>query len=262
MTKAQLFTIISSFLLLFVIYYGCDTKSGEMKSLETSRELSTESISIDKFIGEAKSLLEHGVSDAISDLEQNLESSTSQEDEIETLKALSSRWYQVRQPAIAGHYAEAIAKLNSTEETWSIAGTTYHLCLQSATDEREKSFCLERAVRAFENAISIDPSNTAHQVNLALCYTEVPPEDNPMKGIQMLLELNRTQPENTLVLNQLARLAIQTGQFDRAQVRLQKVLDQDSENPTANCLMATVLESLSEGVRAASFAQKCKELTN
>jgi cytochrome c-type biogenesis protein CcmH/NrfG len=99
-----------------------------------------------------------------------------------------------------------------------------------------KAFCNQRAVQAFENAISLNPDNASHRLNLALTYTEMPPEDNPMKGILLLRELQEQYPENTQVLNALGRLAIQTGQYARAVERLDAGAGRGCRQPKYNLL--------------------------
>ena len=63
-----------------------------------------------------------------------------------------------------------------------------------------------------------------------------------MKGILMLRDLNTKYPENTAVMNQLARLALQTNQLDRAVERLEAVLKLEPENQMAHCLLAEVYD--------------------
>ena len=76
----------------------------------------------------------------------------------------------------------------------------------------------------------------------------------------MLLGLNQENPEDVLVLNALGRLAIKTGQFDRARVRFEEALETDPVNATAICLLAQVYEALGEDEKANAFSNKCANL--
>jgi uncharacterized protein HemY len=78
-----------------------------------------------------------------------------------------------------------------------------------------------------------------------------------MKGIQMLLQLNQEAPEDVLVLVTLGRLAIQTGQFDRAEVRLLKALEVEPQNVGAICLLARVYQELGNTAKAADYQRQC-----
>jgi Tfp pilus assembly protein PilF len=80
-----------------------------------------------------------------------------------------------------------------------------------------------------------------------------------MKGILMLRDLNTKYPQNVSVIVQLARLAISTGQWERAEQRLKEALELDSQNRQATCLMVEVLNEKGESSLAQSYADKCNE---
>ena len=122
-----------------------------------------------------------------------------------------------------------------------------------------RDFCTQRAVSAFQNAISLNPTKLENKINLALCYTENPPQDNPMKGILLLRDLDKENPDNIAVNLQLARLAIKTGQLDRAIVRLETVLTKEPNNKKAICLLADAYSG-SQNAKAAEMMKKCESL--
>ena len=78
----------------------------------------------------------------------------------------------------------------------------------------------------------------------------------------MLIELNKQYPENVPLLTQLGRLAIKTGQFDKAVQRLEQALSLEPDNPTANCLIVKAYEGAGDEPKAAEFRPKCDKLTN
>lgn len=262
MNKLQWIVIGAGAALFFVLYFGCDTQNDTFKAIEQSRALSTEATDLNSLIAAAAPTLSAAQATEARDLEQKLENSTSDSTKVEVLKQLSGKWYEWQQPAIAGTYAQNVAELLNDEKSWSVAGTTYAICLQTSQDEPTRSYCMNRAVKAFENAISINPGNTAHRVNLALCYTEILPQGEPMKGILMLRELNQQEPDNVLVLNSLARLAIKTGQFDRAKERLERVVTLESNNVNAVCMLSQVYTELKETDKATEFTKRCETISN
>ncbi len=147
------------------------------------------------------------------------------------MEQLSGAWFSLGEPAAAGVYAQQIAEKVNSEDTWSIAGTTFSYGLKSYQDNPTiRLFCKEKAVECLENAISINPEETQHRINLALCYVDMPPEDQPMKGILMLRDLLDKDPNNAPVLIQLAQLAIKTGQYDKAVERLEKAYSIQPDN--------------------------------
>lgn len=258
MTKLQIGVIGAAVALLLVMYFGCDTKPEEQEALEKSRAIAVESTNLDALLIAAKGEIGPAQAAEIGTLEQQLQAATADAAKAEALKSLSGKWYEYRKPAIAGAYAQQVAEIENTEDAWSIAGTTYAICIQLSEEPKVRDFCANRAITAFENAISINPDNVAHRVNLALTYAENPPQDNPMRGPTMLLELNQAYPNNVLILNSLARLAIKTGQYDRALERLEQSYAQESQNANTICMLAQVHNALGNGEAAAEFARKCE----
>jgi tetratricopeptide (TPR) repeat protein len=260
MTKLQWAVIAGALALFLVLYLGCDRKPEDIASLETSRALSVESTDINLVIQEAKEALKPAQRSLVLGLEQNLESTLEDTNRVALYKELSGEWYQLQRFSIAGYYAQQVAEVEPTEGSWSIAGTTYSICAQRTKEEKIKEFCANRAVNAFENAISLNPGNVANRVNLALTYTSNPPPDNPMKGVLMLRTLNQEEPNNVLVLNALGRLSIRTGQFDNAVKRLNAALDSEPENATTICLLAQAYEGAGNAEQATVFAEQCRQM--
>jgi tetratricopeptide (TPR) repeat protein len=132
--------------------------------------------------------------------------------------------------------------------------------LQRETEEKVVSYCTEKAIEAFETAISLNPDNLSNRINLVLTYTENPPKENPMKGITMLLDLNERYPEQPLVLNTLASLAIKTSQYERALERLNRSFEIDPENNKTICMLALVNNQLGRKEDFERFSQLCNEM--
>ncbi len=258
MTKLQIVVVSSTILLFAGMYFGLDTKPKKQKAIEKSRVIAAESTDINALLEDAKAELSPEKSRLILSLEGNLSQTQTDSVKAAISKELSASWYKLERADIAGFYAESVAEIENSDEAWAIAGTTYTIGVQRAKEEKVKQFCFGRAVKAFENAISLNPSNTTHKVNLAICYAENPLPENPMKGILMLRDLIEKEPENVLVLTTLGRFAIQTGQFEKAVERLQKAISIEPENTKANCMLSLAYEGLGDIEKAENHAKYCK----
>lgn len=261
MNKTQWIVVSLAMVVFAFLYLGFDTKPSKHKTIEQQRALSAVSTDIDNVLAQAKAKLTEQEAAAVASMESGVEGTTADSAKADAYTRLSSTWYEIGSTAVAGYYAEKVAELRSTEEAWSIAGTTYSICLQREEEEKIRSYCTERAIHALESAASLNPSNVQHKLNLALVYTDSPPKDMPMKGILMLVELNKSYPENVPVLNQLGRLAIKTGQFDKAVQRLEKALSIEPDNPMSNCLLEQAYQGLGDAAKAATFKTKCDKLS-
>jgi tetratricopeptide (TPR) repeat protein len=255
MNRQQIIVVASAVALFFILYFGCDVQSKEQKTFEVARALTGATMDIAALKKDAIKALKPAQASEIESLTQKSESSK----DPSVLKQLSAAWHNAGQDAMAAHYAEKVAELEKTDESWSIAGANYYLALQNTEDKPLRDFCANQAAKAFQNAASLNPTKLEHRINLALCYTENPPQDNPMKGILLLRELDTQNPENIAVNSQLARLAIKTGQFDRAIGRLEKVLVKEPNNPKLVCMLAEAYTG-ANNPKAAEMRQKCQSI--
>lgn len=259
MTKVNIL-ILASVALLATMYFGCSTLGKKQKEVEKSRLSNMEATGLSNLVKEASQKLSDSQKSVIEAIQLDLDQSGKDTlKRISVLKTLSGTWYEMGYPAIAGTYAEEIAVAEKSEEAWSMAGTTYALCVKNAGENaKEKEYCSKRSIGAFEKAISLAPENVDNRVNLAICYVDNPLPDNPMQGILMLRELNTQHPENVGVLNQLGKLAIQTNQIAKALTRLENAIKLEPENKTTICLLAEAYSASGDKAKAQEFIDKCK----
>jgi tetratricopeptide (TPR) repeat protein len=262
LSKEQL-SVIAVFSLLFtILYFGFDTKPKAHELIEKSRSLKSSSTDISILKKEAYGILDKSEQGRIDVLNAQMESAQDSTSIIVYTKELSGAWYQFGNATISGHYAERVAEMENNPDAWGIAATTYALGINMAKSEKEKGFCKERALKAFEVAISLAPREVRHQLNRAVTLAEHPDQNNPMKGIQLMLELNKSFPDNVSVLNQLAKFGMETNQLDKALERLSKAISIDPENELSNCLMAELQSRRNDQEAAEYYLNKCNNLRN
>lgn len=262
MTNAQRIVLFLAVGLFALLYFGFDIKPESQKLVEKQRALQATSTDAQALIAQARGQLSGDKISALAAIEHELEAANDDADKAAIYKDLSAKWFDYGKPAIAGHYAELVAEIENTEDAWSIAGTTFSICIRKEQEEKVRDYCTAKAIESLEKATSLNPENLQHRVNLALVYTENPPKDNPMKGILMLVDLNKKYPGNAMILTQLGRLAIKTGQYDKAVERLEAAVSAEPENMNANCLLAQAYSALGNAEAASRFAQKCEQLSS
>lgn len=258
MNRTQYSVILAALALFLLLYLGFDTKTEKQKVSEQSRSLQAESTSLETLEADAKAHLTPGQTAEVADLEKQMEAAGSDKARISALKDLSGWWYRAGQLPIAGGIAEEVAALENADTAWSVAGALYFSALVATEDQTVRSFCATHAVKAFENAASLNPDNPEHRVNLALVYSENPPPNNPMQAVLMLRDLESKYPDNPAVYNALGRLAIKTGQWQRAVDRLEKAWSLSKNNPNTPCLLAKAYDALGNTAKAQEFAGICK----
>ncbi|MTB49500.1 tetratricopeptide repeat protein [Lewinella sp. W8] len=244
--------------LLLLTYWGCPVRPAEMEA--SFQRGPMETTGLETLIREARDRLNPAQLANLASLEEVLSATEGDSARTSILEQLAGEWYRAGEPAISGIYARQIAEVVNTEDAWSITGTTFSLCLQrEGIDAKIRQFCASQAEQAYQAAISLDPQNADHRINLAVSYTDFPPPGEPMKGILMLRDLEKQYPENARVYLTLARLAIKTNQLERAVERLEKAAELAPTNPDAVCPLAQLYEQLGRP-EAPAMASRCTEI--
>lgn len=257
MNKTQYLAITAAVAVFLTLYLGFDTAPAARKAVERSRSIQGESTSFDALLENAKSQLDAGLTAELVELEQKSAAASPEPERAAALKRLSGWWYAQGDVPVAGGFAEQAAELENTDSAWSVTGATFYHGILGARDAGIREYCAAHAVKAFESAVSLNPGQPEHRVNLALVYAEAPPKDNPMQAVLMLRELEQKYPENASVYNALGRLAIKTAQWTRAVERLEKAWALDKNNPNTPCLLAKAYEGAGQAGKAAEFAARC-----
>ncbi len=259
MRKPQYIAAAITALLIVVTYWGCPVRPPDLE--EAIQQSPLEATGLQSLVRAARADLNPAQMATLSTLDERLESQEDPDQRRDLLEQLAGEWYRAGHPAVSGIYATEIAELEETADAWAIAGTTFTLCLrQEGNDDKTRQFCASQAERSYQSAISLDPTNPEHRINLAVTYTDAPPSDNPMKGILQLRELEKDFPEEPRVYLTLARLAMQTGQRERAAERLLQAVELAPTDPDAVCPLAKVLEELGRSEESLTFAARCTEL--
>lgn len=258
MTKLQWIVTASCIALFAILYFGFDTKSSSFKEVERNRALTSTSLDINQVLIEAVGKLPDAAKLEVATLDENLNQSETENLKVDVLKKISGFWYKQSRPDLSGYYANQIAEIEVTADAWHIAGSTFTLGLQQMEDDDKWDYCYDNAISAYQNAISLDPEYIDSRINLALCYVERAPDNNPMKGITMLLDLNKKHPENIAVMTNLGKLAVRTNQLDKARIRFEKVLEIENNNNVAICYLSEIYKGLGDISKASEYGALCK----
>ena len=115
--------------------------------------------------------------------------------------------------------------LNSTV-AWFRAGDAYFASFRRPAGER-RDYSIREAIFCYEEVLNIDPEELKAKTSLGVCYVEGARllGSAPMKGIGMLKQVLEADPENIQALVNLGYFSIQSGQYDKALERFNKVLE-------------------------------------
>lgn len=243
--------------LLLIIYFGFNITSPDLR---VSSKIKSQTLKATGLENIEKGALKSLTPSQKAELDQFNKLKTElklDQEKVEILKKISGFWFNLNQYSLAGGYAKKVAEIEKTEEAWKIAGSSFLYGLDGSAELKLQQFCQQEAVFCFEQAISLNTAEPSYQLYLAMAYVKLPGAE-PMKGIKMMLDLETKFPEYLDLQLQLAELGIQTGQFEKAKLRIEKIIIKEPKNSKANCLMLQILESLGQTKDLNKYQLLCK----
>ncbi len=176
------------------------------------------------------------------------------------LKALylkvSDLWKNSGNLSMGAYNFYRFAKIGGSKADLENAGDVLVNAYKSGPDSTISNNLITFALRSYEEAIGKDGSDVGLRIKLAEVYVQGSQE--PMKGVGILRQLVDSLPDNVPVLLALGRLSIQSGQFDKAKERLQKVLKIQPQNTEALYFMAITEAQMGHNDEAVRLFEMCK----
>jgi len=220
-SKAQIAAITGT-LLLIVLLFLANTRPPRKEELAVVQS-SESALNIESAIAEAKASLQPGQRATIKELETQFDHATTIQ-KAALSDSLTKKWDAFQKPVAAAYYCEQKAVIYSTSDNWTTAGNRYFNTTRLIQPDKRNAL-FQLAIRCFGKAVEINPGNTTAKINLAACYVEG--TTDPMKGISLLKEIEKTDSNNINLQLNFAAFSEKSGQFDKAIQRYNKVLKID-----------------------------------
>ncbi|MBI3138129.1 MAG: tetratricopeptide repeat protein [Sphingobacteriales bacterium] len=155
----------------------------------------------------------------------------------------------------AWYEAEA-ARLENSEKSLTFAARLFLDELQTDDFMKRRLWKALQAKDLFERSLKINPENDSAKVGLGACYLFGNISSTPMEGIQKIMEVVQKDSNNVFAQLTLAKGALLSGQFDKAIVRLEKVIQLQPGNMEGYLLMADLYERKQDYKNAVSWYRK------
>lgn len=130
------------------------------------------------------------------------------------LRSLAAFWDTKGQYAASALYHLQAADLVNEAPAFMLAGSRFQAAAEMANDTLLRNFLFSKAKSAMEKAAAISPEDLDIKADLANVVVLSSPQ--PMQGIQKLLDIVKQEPKHLRANVHLARLAITSGQNDKA----------------------------------------------
>jgi tetratricopeptide (TPR) repeat protein len=260
-------TIAGALVLAGLLYFGGNTVSpkketpaaGPMAGGGTPGERQAAGLNLpvpanfDSLLTAAKKKLSPAAQADISRQENTITRGDIKEQQILAYEALGKLWQQNKNRAIAAHYFGKSGKLENSRKKLNFAAHLFSEELHEERDPRVRQWMAEEAIACYQQSIALDPDNDTTRIDLAAVYINGTGET--MKGIEQLLTIVRKDSTNIPANMILGRMAVESGQLDKAIQRGNTILSVDKENVEAYWFMA-------EAYRRKNDIPKAKELLN
>ncbi len=258
MQKSQIALGVGTLFLALALYFGGKT----IVKKNNSTTIKVESYSFEQYEKEQIAKLLPAERTQVAAINEAIKATKA--DDTTSLKKFylqySEFWKNLDNPALGSYYFYQFSKIEGTKTAFSDAGDALVNAYKSTLDSNILNNLITFALRSYEDAVQKDGNDLELKIKLADAYVQGSQE--PMKGIGILRQLADSLPNNVPVLLALGRLSIQSGQYDKAKERLQKILQLEPQNTEALYFLAITEAQLGHDDEAIRLFEMCKLLVN
>jgi tetratricopeptide (TPR) repeat protein len=243
--NAQQFVVLISSGILFVLLYFANKKApsvlnGSSKVATTAKVVRP--IAFTQYIDSVTETL-----DAPSIALLKLSAATSTD-------SIIKFWDKLGKPEIAAQYVIEKAGKANTVESWMKAGERNFYAVPFSKTENIAMALYNQAIMCFEKVLEKEPNNITAKIKLASCMVEG--SNDPMKGITLLREVEKTDSNNLDLQLNFAFFSVKSRQFDKAIERFKKVLKINPNYVQAYLHLADVYEQKGDKMKTIESLQQ------
>ena len=251
MKRQQLLVAGTGALLLLVLYYFGRTvpplKKPVMQAVGSGRDNSAQplpkAIDLQDILQTASARLTPAQMAYTTRLQNSVVRGDVKDQQIKADHQLSVFWRDSVQNGflLSAYYLGESAKLENSEKSLTFAAQLFLQGLREQDDPALKSWMAKRAKELFEKALVLNPQSDSLKVGLgasAIFDGAAGDVQETMQGVQQILEVARRDSSNMYAQFMLGLGGIESGQFDKAIVRLETVIRHEPGNVEARLLLA------------------------
>lgn len=267
MQKNQ-YILIGSALLLIVLLYFFGIRKGNQTALKSEPAQQNVDAMTMNPSAQIKDLdFENYSNEAVLKLESNAQKAAEslthkaiKENTAPSYKDIAEFWEKEKELNMAAHFYKKAAFLENTEKSVTFAGNLFLAVMQKTEQPELRKWQALEGIECFNKALELNPDNADTKIALATCYTEGTGET--MKGVTLLRDVTQKDSNNISANIILGKLAIQSGQLDKAIKRLELVLSLRPENTEAMYFLAEAYKGKGNKEKAISLLENCKKIVN
>jgi tetratricopeptide (TPR) repeat protein len=255
------------FLVSILFFFGRTTSNKKVVVPDNESKSSEKIFDIQQFIVQEKAKLSPDRVVLVSKLENSISRGDVLSQQIKANEALANFWKDsVKLYEPYAFYTSLASKLVNSEKNLTFAARIFLENLRGEKDEAKLDWETKEAIDLFERAIKFNPSNDDLRIGLGSAYIYGKGRNgNAAETMQGILELvNVVKKDST---NMKAQLMVGvgglvSGQFDKAIVRLQKVVTAQPDNAEAIAYLADAYAGKGNKAEAVKWYTVSKRLIN
>jgi tetratricopeptide (TPR) repeat protein len=171
--------------------------------------------------------------------------------------SLAQIYHQLGESVAEAHYTYQDGLGKRDTAALVRAASLYEATATLSTGEMQGYLASQR-VACYQQASSWDTSRVDYRIRLASAYIEQGTQ--PMQGVSILLGITKQDSTNAEAQLVLGKFGIVSGQYDKAMVRLEKVLYLQPKNDEAYFLLAEAYRAKGDKEKAVALLVKCGQL--
>lgn len=175
------------------------------------------------------------------------------------LKKLVDFYHKIGESVAEAYYTRELAKLNKDAKLDERAGDLFAATAGISKDETLHQYLADRTVECYREGLTLD-STTPNRLKLATAYMDQ--GTGPMQGVSILLDVVSKDSTNADAQFLLGKFGIVSRQYDKAIVRLEKVVSLRPQNYDALFLLAEAYRAKGDNTKAVQLLEKCAKLVD
>ena len=253
--KTQIGLVLAAVVLFVLLFLAPKTHSGKLETKVDEMAKTTEVVSLETFIAMATKTLKP---DEKNKYDALLKSATNSKID-SAFNTVVQFWDKQKRPDFAAYFVEQTAKRKQTSLAYYKAGERYYYAVRFTKDNNEIPALYQSAIRCYQEAISMDAKNIDAKIQLAACFVE--DGKDPMKGIGLLREVEKTDSNNVKLQLTFAFFSAKSQQWDKAIKRFENVLRIDPLYIEAYLHLADAYEQQGQKAKTIEMLEKYDSLT-
>ncbi len=173
--------------------------------------------------------------------------------------SLANFWVSKKRPDMASWFIEQKAQKTNSAGDWMEAANRYYYGVRFVSNEEQIQAMYQSAVTCLKNVLDKEPGNNDAKIMLASCYVEG--TENPMEGINLLREVEKTDSNNVKLQLAFAFFSVKSNQMPKAISRFEKVLKIDPGYLEAYLHLADIYEQINNTSKAIESLEKYASAT-